>query len=85
MDCLNRLNEMFNILTACIIIWLHLATISKTLSLPNDYIQFGGNEEESRQAAYYLSADSGRNIGPTDELKRTQRFLLKNLFGNNLF
>ncbi|KNC31217.1 hypothetical protein FF38_14346 [Lucilia cuprina] len=50
-----------------------------------DYLHFGGTEEESRQAAYYLSADSGSNIGPTDELKRTQRSFWKKLFKNGLF
>lgn len=84
MECLLK-KKMLNFLKVFLLIWLSLTTIAKISALPNDYIQFGGNEDESRQAAYYLSADSGTNTGPTDELKRVQRSLLRNLFKNNLF
>lgn len=65
------------------VVFLILGYISEIFS--NDYLHFGGTEEESRQAAYYLSADSGSNAGPTDELKRTQRSFWKKLFKNGLF
>ncbi|XP_065357306.1 DNA-directed RNA polymerase II subunit RPB1-like [Calliphora vicina] len=73
---------MYTLKSFCVI-WLLLCVISEILS--TEYLHFGGTEEESRQAAYYLSADSGSNTGPTDELKRTQRSFWKKLFKNGLF
>ncbi|XP_073821166.1 palisade [Musca autumnalis] len=52
----------------------------------SDLIQFGTSLDGAKPAEYYALADSEfPNVGPTEDLKRTQRSFWKKLFKNGFF
>ncbi|XP_058981112.1 uncharacterized protein LOC131803668 [Musca domestica] len=64
---------------ACVLLGIRIASSS-------DLIQFGTSSDQVNPAEYYALADGQYpNVGPTEELKRTQRSFWTDLFSRGIF